>query len=561
MKAVIYSRVSTIDKQDNTRQIKDLQEFAKGRKINVVKVFEEKISGATKAKERKVFSDLLNYIKEENIKAILIWELSRLGRSMLDVQTMIQELTDLRVNILIKKEGINTLDDNGNSVLLSKMMIGMLSAFAEFERDTTKKRSSSGLRQRASVGGAGGSILKPYGFKNVNKMLVVDEEEAEIIRYIFKTYLEGNGTKIIARLLNEKNIKTRFNKAFGEKNVKTKYGYIKEGNSYKWQDGTIYTILKNTIYFGDRVYKNEVFKVQPIVSKKTFDLVQQKLKEKSIRIDKKHENILEGLITCPKCGKNYWMHKRSNNKDNAYKCISARYKEACGNPSVNIDKLIKSLYWTLQPVILNDSMQANTDNVKITIQNKEIQLSNLNIDLTRFKKRLKKVQEEYLDDELSKTEYNKLKLDSETQINNIKSKILQTTTDLNSLLNLKDNSNKQYTFEMFKTYLRDAVKSIRVFEVVKPEKFKSMLVGNNDIPVIIQVLTNLNTPDSKEIVYHYALSRYTNNYSSVSFNKDILKIEDYQKEIEKGRIAPDVILDLKKLEPLVELQNEYFKKV
>src|SRR3546814_18490661 len=81
-------------------------------------------------------------------------------------------------------------------------------------------------------------------------------------------------------------------------------------------------------------------------------------------LEKKYENILGGILICPKCGKNYYMHKREDNSDNAYKCISKRYKEFCGNPSINIDKLNKALYFKCQQIILNDSLLSNTDKIK-----------------------------------------------------------------------------------------------------------------------------------------------------------------------------------------------------
>jgi site-specific DNA recombinase len=559
IKAVIYSRVSTQD-QDNQRQIQELKDYAKYQKIQIESVFEEKVSGATKAKERKAFNDLLQYIKDHHIKLILVWELSRLGRSMLDVQINIEELSNAGVNIYIKKEGLNTLDESGNVALLSKMMIGMLTAFAEFERQTTKKRSSSGLRQRASLGGAGGGVVKPYGFKNENKLLVIDQEEAKIVQLIFQKYLEGLGTTSIATFLNQKKVPTRYNKAFADKSVKSRLGYEKKGSSFHWQDGTIYSILKNSIYYGDRKYKGEIFNVPAIVSKQTFDLVQGKLKSNFNKpnSEKKYENVLAGLIICPKCGKNYYMHKRDDNNDNAYKCISKRYKEYCGNPSINIDKLNNALYWTCQPLILNDSLLTNTDNIKTSIENKELELSNVNNEIKKQKNRQKKIQQEYFDEGVSKLEYESLKAKSETEIEVLNEKALRVNREIDGLQNLKKNSKKTYNHDMFKTYLKDAVQSIKVFEIAKPERFSQMYAATNDVPLLIQVKSNLLTSDGSPVVLHFSLTRYSDNYASVGFDKD--GITDFEKEISKGKFYPDSVFQLSELKPLQQLQNKYFRK-
>lgn len=559
MKAVIYSRVSTQD-QDNQRQIQELRQYAKTRKLEVVKVFEEKVSGATKAKERKAFSELLDFIKEENIKCLLVWELSRLGRSISNVTSQIEELSNSGVNIIIKKEGLDTLDEKGNVSLLSKMMIGMLSAFAEFERDTTKKRSSSGLRMRVSVGGAGGGVVKPYGFKNENKLLVIDQEEAKVVQLIFNKYLEGLGTSAIASHLNKLKIPTRYNKAFSDKIVKTRYGYEKSGSKFNWQDGTIYSILKNSIYCGDRKYKGEIFKVPAIISKQTFDLVQARLKSNFNKPNskKKYENILGGLLICPKCGKNYFMHKRADNSDNAYKCISKRYKEYCGNPSVNIDKLNKALYFVCQPLILNDSVHSNTDNIKVSIENKELELANINSDIKKQKNRLKKIQDEFFDDNLSKSEYQKLKAKCQSEIESLTERVLRISTEIDGLNKLRNNKKNTYTQEMFKTYLKDAVKTIKVFEVSKPERFRDMLSARNDVPVIIQVESNLTTRDNEQVMLHFALARYSDTYGVVGFDKDDVK--DYEKEIEKGRVYLDIDMKLSKMDALKHMKNSYFTK-
>lgn len=111
MKAVIYSRVSTVE-QDNERQIQELKEYASYKKMKVLKIFEEKVSGATKGADRLEFKAMLSFIDKNNIDTILVWELSRLGRRMVDVMNTIESFSDRGVNIYIKKENINTLDAN-----------------------------------------------------------------------------------------------------------------------------------------------------------------------------------------------------------------------------------------------------------------------------------------------------------------------------------------------------------------------------------------------------------------------------------------------------------------
>ena len=82
--AVIYARVSSNnDRQDTSRQIKDLENYAKSQNIEIVNIYEEHISGAKKIEERQILGECLEYCKRESVNFLLLSELSRLGRSTL----------------------------------------------------------------------------------------------------------------------------------------------------------------------------------------------------------------------------------------------------------------------------------------------------------------------------------------------------------------------------------------------------------------------------------------------------------------------------------------------
>ena len=105
--AVIYSRVSsTSDRQDTTRQVNDLMQYAQKNDINVLKVYEEHISGAKKIEERPVLSECLEYCVENHIGELLISELSRLGRSTLQVLRSLEMLHDNNISVYIERTNI-----------------------------------------------------------------------------------------------------------------------------------------------------------------------------------------------------------------------------------------------------------------------------------------------------------------------------------------------------------------------------------------------------------------------------------------------------------------------
>ena len=112
--ACIYSRVSSAsNRQDTTRQVNDLMQYAQKNDINVLKVYEEHISGAKKIEERPVLSECLEYCVENHIGELLISELSRLGRSTLQVLRSLEMLHDNNISVYIQNIGLHSLQADG----------------------------------------------------------------------------------------------------------------------------------------------------------------------------------------------------------------------------------------------------------------------------------------------------------------------------------------------------------------------------------------------------------------------------------------------------------------
>ena len=105
---------------------------------------------------------------------------------MSDVINTVEYFNERKINIYAKKENLNTLDEKGERDIMTTLLIGILSSFAEVERDTFKKRPRSGIRANVLRGGSGTGVIKAFGYKKVGKMLVVDADEAEIIKVIFE---------------------------------------------------------------------------------------------------------------------------------------------------------------------------------------------------------------------------------------------------------------------------------------------------------------------------------------------------------------------------------------
>ena len=209
MKAVIYARVSSVsDRQTTDRQVADLMNFAAANQLQVVRVFEEKISGAKQNKEREVLQAALEYCKQERVDYILSNELSRIGRNTFNVLETIKFLIDNNINLYLQKEKFTLLQDNGKPSPFAAIMLTTLSTCAELERENIAFRLQSGRKQFIEKGGKLGR--KEGTCKTTEQK---KEEYAEVLRLLRRgvsirntAKLSNVGISTVQRLKREFNI-------------------------------------------------------------------------------------------------------------------------------------------------------------------------------------------------------------------------------------------------------------------------------------------------------------------------------------------------------------------
>ena len=147
MRVGIYARVSTHDQQTLPMQLKQMKEYIKNRKWKLTTEVQEVGSGA---KTRPKREELLKMAKRRQIDAILVWKLDRFGRSLVDLVTTLNELRGLDVIFVSLTESLDFSTPSGRA------MAGMLSTFAEFERDIIRERVKAGIANARENG-------KPHG--------------------------------------------------------------------------------------------------------------------------------------------------------------------------------------------------------------------------------------------------------------------------------------------------------------------------------------------------------------------------------------------------------------
>ena len=284
---------------------------------------------------RQEFQRMLNDIQDgkDGISYVLVFKLSRFGRNAADVLNSLQLMQDFGVNLICVEDGIDSSKDAG------KLMISVLSAVAEIERENIRTQTMAGREQKAREGKWNGGFA-PYGYKLENGNLVIAEDEVEVIRVIYDRYIHTNeGVAGVAKYLNRN-------------------GFIKKLRQNNTIPGFsrnfVQDVLDNPVYMGKIAYgrrrtekkqgtRNEMHVVEQsefpvydgqheaIISEEDWYLAQEKRKINSFKREKvnnpDHAHILSGILKCPCCGKSmYGNIAKAHSKDK-----KTRYYYYCKN--------------------------------------------------------------------------------------------------------------------------------------------------------------------------------------------------------------------------------------
>lgn len=191
-KAVIYARVSSAnDRQNTQRQVEDLTRFACQNEYDLVGTYQEHVSGAAKNENRLVLMECLDYCVSHKVDFLLLSELSRLGRSTLQVLKSLEILHEAGVSVYIQNLGIYTLQSDGLVNPIASIMVTVLAEMANIERSNIAYRLNSG---RANYIANGGKLGRKAGsIKSVDKK---KEEYKEVISLLKRGYSVRNVAKL-----------------------------------------------------------------------------------------------------------------------------------------------------------------------------------------------------------------------------------------------------------------------------------------------------------------------------------------------------------------------------
>ena len=321
-KVYIYTRVSTsmqIDGYSLDAQKSRMKAFCEYNDYEIAGEYEDAGKSGKSIEGRAAFNRMLEDIKsgKDELSFVLVFKLSRFGRNAADVLATLQTMQDFGVNLICVEDGIDSSKEAG------KLMISVLSAVAEIERENIRIQTMEGRMQKAREGKWNGGFA-PYGYKLVDGRLEINEEEAKAIRIIFEQYVNTDmGANGIAKYLENHGV---------EKIAR------QNGKNPLFDAALIRRILKNPVYCGKIAYgrrktekihgtRNDYHLVEQddyllvdglheaIVSEDVWNVAQEKIERYAKEYEhvnkQKNEKVhmLSGIIKCPICGSGMYGNK------------------------------------------------------------------------------------------------------------------------------------------------------------------------------------------------------------------------------------------------------------
>ncbi len=311
LRAVFYARVSTEEEEQLNaieKQIEENREVIRSKGWILVDEYIDKGITGTQAKKRNEYLRMLDDIKKDKFDLIVVKDQSRLQRNTMDWYIFLNDIVQNQKKLYLYLE--NTFFDPKD-----KFIFGIKAMMAEeYSRDLSKKGNAAKKRRQEK----GKPIItnRTWGFKNINGEIVIDDNEAQMVRQIYQLFADGFGGRVVARVLRESGIRNRNGKTLSE--------------------NTIREIVKNPLYKGTAVMNKEHFDfeakrtiknpqsewiyreglVPQIIDDDLWDKANKQISSRKT-IDRTHNvginkgnNLLSSKIICGECGSKYWRNKR-----------------------------------------------------------------------------------------------------------------------------------------------------------------------------------------------------------------------------------------------------------
>lgn len=323
--AGLYIRVSTQEQASEGYSIDEQRErltkYAEAQDWSIYRVYADPgFSGGST--DRPGLRSLIADVSAGKINKVVVYKLDRLSRSQKDTLYLIED-----VFIPAKVDFVSMTENFDTGTPLGRAMIGILSVFAQLEREQIKERMSLGREGRAKSGLFHGSNRYPIGYDYIDGQLVINPYEAEIVKRIYREFNSGKTKTSIASQLQREGITTHFGKITA---------------------GTVHSVITNKIAIGIIVHNGTEYPGQheAIISREEYDRAALRLKRQA-ETDENHYNFqkhispLTGLCYCPYCKKKMIIqHKGRRRKDGSIGRVITCYHRSltgCPNPRYDLE--------------------------------------------------------------------------------------------------------------------------------------------------------------------------------------------------------------------------------
>ena len=415
LRVAAYCRVSTDSDEQATSYEAQVEHYTAFIKQNSEWEFagifaDDGISG-TNTKKREEFNRMIGECMAGNIDLIVTKSISRFARNTLDCLKYIRQLKDKNIAVFFEKENINTMDSKG------EIMLTIMASLAQQESQSLSQNVKLGIQYRYQQGEVQVNHKRFLGYtKDENKQLVIDPEGAEVVKRIFREYLEGASLLQIARGLEADGILTAAGKS-------------------KWRPETLKKILQNEKYIGDallqktytidflskkRVKNNGIVPQyyvenshEPIIPRELFMQVQEEMvRRANLRGGKggkkrvySSKYALSSIVYCGQCGDIYRRVHWNNRgyKSIVWRCVSRLEEKGseCTAPTINEETLQAAVVKAINELLTKKEPFLSTLQKNIaTVLNEENDNTTDDID-----RKLEELQQQLLIQAKSKNDY------------------------------------------------------------------------------------------------------------------------------------------------------------
>ena len=409
LRVAAYCRVSTdSDEQAGSYdvQVKHYTEsIGSNKEWELAGIYADDGISGTNIKKREGFIEMIDDCMEGKVDMIITKSISRFARNTIDCLKYVRKLKEKNIAIIFEKENINTLEASG------ELLLTIMASLAQQESASLSQNIKLGLQFRYQEGKVQVNHEHFLGYtKDEDGKLIVDEDEAKIVRRIFREYLEGASFRDIANGLEKDKIMTG-------------------GKRYKWHLSTIRGILRNEKYMGDALLQKTITtdfiekirikndgtvpqyyvkdSQEPIIARDIFMLVQEEMIRRAnltSGVDGKKKRVysskyaLSSICTCTKCGDIYrriaWNNR--GKKSTVWRCCTRveHGPSACDALTIQESELEDATVKAINKILIcSDRMlQILRDNIEMAIaDDNSVEMEKLNGILMEKQKELVKL--------------------------------------------------------------------------------------------------------------------------------------------------------------------------